>query len=176
MIAAAENVAFASNCSTGGRSDPCRCALPQDNRFRARRVAELSVQHLCPFLPVDRTMVGDRRRPASAASANSMRDAVTFAARQLLDTAAPSNFLATNPTALARTGSTGGTNLAARPEISREDLSCARLPAKRRPGRSAFKVGEDGCGHARARSCIARRSPRSSSTRRQPIACGRSRS
>ena len=35
MTAAAENAAFASRCARGGGDDPCRCALPQDNRFRA---------------------------------------------------------------------------------------------------------------------------------------------
>jgi polyhydroxyalkanoate synthase len=38
-------------------------------------------------------------------------DVVTFATRQLLDTAAPSNFVATNPEVLARTIASGGSNL-----------------------------------------------------------------
>jgi polyhydroxyalkanoate synthase subunit PhaC len=33
--AAVENVAFAAHCARGAATDPCRCALPQDNRFRA---------------------------------------------------------------------------------------------------------------------------------------------
>lgn len=32
---AIENAIFASRCAAGAPGDPCRCALPQDNRFRA---------------------------------------------------------------------------------------------------------------------------------------------
>ena len=38
-------------------------------------------------------------------------DVVTFITRQLLDTVAPSNFLATNPQVLARSAQAMGTNL-----------------------------------------------------------------
>ena len=75
-------------------------------------------------------------------------NAVTFAARQLLDPAAPSNFSLTNPTALARTVSTCGTNLV------RGFLNLGRRPgaARRRPrprpiGR--LQGRRDGRGHAR---------------------------
>ena len=54
-------------------TDPCRCALPQDNRFRAERVAGLSVQCLRSFASCRSNDGGRWRRPASAASANSMR-------------------------------------------------------------------------------------------------------
>jgi polyhydroxyalkanoate synthase len=68
-------------------------------------------------------------------------DAVTFAARQLLDTAAPSNFLWSNPAALARSFSTGGTNLVRGFLNYSEDLM--RAAAGQEPaGSEAFRVGK----------------------------------
>jgi polyhydroxyalkanoate synthase len=66
---------------------------------------------------------------------------VEFAARQILDTAAPSNFLLTNPEVLRRTLASGGTNLLAGWRNLIEDWQHAA--AGRKPaGAEAFEVGK----------------------------------
>jgi polyhydroxyalkanoate synthase len=66
---------------------------------------------------------------------------VEFAARQILDTVAPSNFLLTNPEVLRRTLASGGTNLLAGWRNLIEDWQHAA--AGRKPaGAEAFEVGK----------------------------------
>ena len=140
ISAAVENLAFASRCARGVASDPCRCALPQDNRFRASEWQNFPFNvYAHSFLSMERwwEMATTGVRGVSKQHEN----AVTFTARQVLDTVAPSNFLLTNPTALARTISTHGTNLARGLSNLAEDLTRAgsgEPPA----GSEAFKVGE----------------------------------
>ena len=138
--AAVENLAFAAHCARGAATDPCRCALPQDNRFRASEWQgfPFNVYAHC-FLSMERwwEMATTGVRGVSKQHEN----AVTFTARQLLDTVAPSNFLLTNPTALARTISTHGANLTRGWSNLAEDLR--RAGAGQPPaGSEAFKVGE----------------------------------
>ncbi|MGZ3292975.1 MAG: PHA/PHB synthase family protein [Xanthobacteraceae bacterium] len=110
MSAAAENVAFALNCSTGRPSNPCLNALPQDNRFRAVEWQSF------PFNIYAHSFLSIERWWESATSdvrgvSKQHESAVTFAARQILDTGAPSNSFWTNPAVLTRTWSEGGANL-----------------------------------------------------------------
>ena len=58
IAVALENATFASRCVQGGAEDPCRCALPQDNRFRAAEWQAFPFDRLRSFLPLHRTMVG----------------------------------------------------------------------------------------------------------------------
>lgn len=68
--------------------------------------------------------------------------AVSFAARQILDVFAPSNFLATNPELIERTVSEGGANLARGFQTFIDDWQ--RLAGNRPPaGTEAFRVGEN---------------------------------
>ena len=65
-------------------------------------------------------------------------NAVTFAARQVLDIAAPSNFIWTNPSALNRTFSEGGINLMRGFSTSSKMLGAqlsARVPLDTRPSK-----------------------------------------
>jgi poly[(R)-3-hydroxyalkanoate] polymerase subunit PhaC len=105
ILAAFENGQFAYRCAHGGAADPCRCALPQDKRFRAADWQRFPFNvYAHSFLSIERwwEMATTGIRGVSKEHEN----AVTFAARQLLDIAAPSNFLMSNPTALSRTIST----------------------------------------------------------------------
>ena len=69
-------------------------------------------------------------------------DVVSFAARQVLDMASPSNFVATNPELLQRTLRQGGMNLVRGAQNLVEDWD--RAMGGRRPvGCDAFAVGRD---------------------------------
>jgi polyhydroxyalkanoate synthase subunit PhaC len=108
--AAVNNAAFASRCGLGLAHDPCDCALPHDNRFRAPE------WHRFPFNAYAHTFLSIERWWEMAATgirgvSRQHENAVTFAARQLLDIGAPSNFISTNPSVLNRTFSKGGMNL-----------------------------------------------------------------
>jgi poly[(R)-3-hydroxyalkanoate] polymerase subunit PhaC len=140
LAAAVENAEFAARCAHGAAADPCRCALPQDKRFRAREWQKFPFNvYAHSFLSVERWW--EMATTGIRGVSKQHEDAVTFVARQLLDTASPSNFLAGNPTALARTASTGGMNLVQGLLNLTEDLM--RAAAGQGPAESeAFKVGE----------------------------------
>ena len=96
ITAAVENAGFAARCARGGAEDPCACALPHDNRFRAadwRRFPFNVYAH--SFLAIERWW--EQATTGVRGVSKQHESAVTFAARQLLDTAAPSNFIWTNP-------------------------------------------------------------------------------
>jgi polyhydroxyalkanoate synthase len=140
LVAAVENAEFAARCAHGAATDPCRCALPQDKRFRAREWQKFPFNvYAHSFLSVERWW--EMATTGIRGVSKQHEDAVTFAARQLLDTASPSNFLAGNPTALARTASTGGMNLVQGLLNLTKDLM--RAAAGQGPAESeGFKVGE----------------------------------
>ncbi len=140
MTAAAENAAFAAHCARGGGDDPCRCALPQDNRFRAAewRTFPFNV-YAHSFLAIERWW--EQATTGVRGVSKQHESAVAFAARQLLDTAAPSNFIWTNPAALERTGSERGMNLVRGFTNLLEDAR--RMAAGQGPvGTEAFQVGK----------------------------------
>jgi polyhydroxyalkanoate synthase len=140
MIAAVENAQFAARCAHGAAADPCRCALPQDKRFRATEWQRFPFNmYAHSFLSLERWW--EQATTGIRGVSKQHEDAVTFAARQLLDVAAPSNFLSTNPAALARTVATGGMNLLGGAFNSAEDVM--RTAAGQRSAEAdAFKVGE----------------------------------
>lgn len=108
--AALDNIQFAAGCGCNGGRAPCTCALPQDNRFRAPewRAAPFSMwAH--SFLSVERWW--DRATIGIHGVSKRHQDVVNFGVRQLLDTVAPSNFIATNPVVAERTRRDGGMNL-----------------------------------------------------------------
>lgn len=102
--------AFAAGCVCGGRKDPCTCALPQDNRFRTPEWQNTPYNLFAySFLSLERwwqTATTDIRGVSKR-----HEQMATFAARQILDTVAPSNFILTNPQVLARTMEQRGANL-----------------------------------------------------------------
>jgi polyhydroxyalkanoate synthase len=138
--AAVQNLGFAARCADGAAHHPCHCALPQDNRFRAAEWQRF------PFNVYAHTFLSMERWWEAATTgirgvSKQHENAVTFASRQLLDTAAPSNFLWSNPAALGRSFSTGGTSLVRGFVNYVEDLM--RATAGEGPaGSGAFKVGK----------------------------------
>jgi polyhydroxyalkanoate synthase subunit PhaC len=105
-----ENAAFARDCALRGSADPCACALPQDNRFRAAEWRQPPYNMLAHvFLSVERWW--EAATSGIRGVSKQHQDVVTFTNRQLLDMAAPSNFIVTNPQVAARTLREGGHNL-----------------------------------------------------------------
>jgi polyhydroxyalkanoate synthase len=140
VAAAVDGASFAARCARGGSTDPCGCALPQDNRFRAPEWQKFPFNvYAHSFLSLERWW--EKATTGIRGVSKQHEDVVTFAARQLLDVVAPSNFLATNPEALARTVSTRGANLKRGAANFREDLM--RLASGQGSADAdAFKVGK----------------------------------
>jgi polyhydroxyalkanoate synthase len=140
FTAAAENAAFAVGCASGTAGDPCHCALPQDNRFRAAEWQSFPFSvYAHTFLSIERWWEAATSGVRGVSKQN--EHAVTFAARQVLDTAAPSNFIWANPTAFNRTCSERGQNLVRGLANLVEDLR--RAAAGRGPaGSEAFTIGK----------------------------------
>ncbi len=135
-----ENAAFARDCALRGTADPCACALPQDNRFRAAEWREAPYNVLAhAFLSVERWWEAASSDIRGVSKQHA--DVVTFTNRQLLDTLAPSNFILTNPQVAAHTLQQGGRNLLRGfgnlVDDALRDLSHAP-PA----GTEAYRVGE----------------------------------
>jgi polyhydroxyalkanoate synthase len=139
VTAAVDGAKFAARCVRGAAADPCDCALPHDNRFRAAEWQKFPFNvYAYSFLSLERWW--ERATTGIRGVSKQHEDVVTFAARQLLDVVAPSNFLATNPEALARTVATHGANLARGAANFRDDLM--RLAAGQgSTDADAFKVG-----------------------------------
>jgi polyhydroxyalkanoate synthase len=135
-----ENAAFGMRCLDGAAHDPCHGALSQDNRFRTsewRRFPSNLYAHT--FLSIERWW--EAATTGIRGVSKQHENVINFVARQLLDTAAPSNFLWSNPAALARSFSTGGTNLVRGFLNYSEDLM--RAAAGQEPaGSEAFRVGK----------------------------------
>jgi polyhydroxyalkanoate synthase len=104
------SIDFAAQCALSHKGDPCDCALPQDNRFRAKEWCAF------PYNVYANSFLATERWWESATSnvrgvSRRHEDVVTFVTRQLLDTIAPSNFVLTNPQVLARIRDEKGRNL-----------------------------------------------------------------
>jgi len=140
MGASVDNLAYAWRCLCGKGEDPCLCALPHDNRFRAPEWQSfpfnvyahsfLSMEQWWEAATTDVRGVSERHQAMT-----------TFGARQVLDTMAPSNFVWTNPQVLARIRATAGANLAQGMSNWIDDLlraATGRPPA----GTESYKVGE----------------------------------
>ena len=107
---AAALAGYATTCALGGAAAPCAEMLPQDQRFRDPlwRTWPFNMQ-VQAFLATERWW--DKAATDVRGVSHRHQSMVSFAARQLLDTVAPSNFVATNPVVLARTRAEHGANL-----------------------------------------------------------------
>ena len=140
IAGAADNLAFAAQSASGSPGDPSERALPHDDRFRAPewRTFPFNV-YAHNFLSIERWWEAATTHVRGVSQGHD--DMANFTARQLLDTVAPSNFIATNPEVLARTRAELGANLVRGYANWIADLTRARSGAPPR-GTEAFKVGE----------------------------------
>jgi polyhydroxyalkanoate synthase len=140
FAAAADHAAFAIRCAGGEPTDPCRCALPQDGRFRSPEWQSIPFNAFAHgFLSVERWW--EAATSGIRGVSRQHENVVTFAARQLLDTVAPSNFLWTNPAALKQTHAEHGGNLLRGTLNWLDDLKRIAT-GKTAAGYENFKVGK----------------------------------
>jgi polyhydroxyalkanoate synthase len=135
------NLAFAAQSTGRHTCDPCQKALPQDTRFRDPAWQALPFNiYVSSFLSIERWW---EAATTGVDGLSERREAMlTFAARQLLDTVAPSNFILTNPLVLERTRAQLGVNLVR--GMSNLSTDVARTLAGKPPlGAEKFKVGKD---------------------------------
>jgi polyhydroxyalkanoate synthase len=136
----ADNFAFAAQCALGSPGDPCKCALPQDDRFRAPDWQAFPFNvYAHEFLSIERWWEAATTHVRGVSQHHD--DMANFTARQLLDTVAPSNFIVTNPEVLARTRAELGANLLRGYANWIADLTRQASGAPPR-GTEAFKAGE----------------------------------
>src|ERR1043165_1418544 len=104
------NFAYATECAFGRGGDPCVDALPQDRRFAADEWQHYPFNVMVrSFLSVERWW--DIATRDIRGLSRHHEEVVSFLARQIVDVAAPSNFVATNPEVIAQTQAEFGVNL-----------------------------------------------------------------
>ena len=137
---AMNNAAFAAQCAVSSTSDPCGCALSQDTRFRAPAWQTMPFNiYAHNFLSIERWWEAATTELGLGKRHENM---VTFAARQMLDTVAPSNFIWTNPQVLSRTREEFGANLLRGLSNLSEDVA-RKLTGELPLGLETFKAGKD---------------------------------
>jgi len=136
---ATRNVSFAQS-AWDAMLDPCERALPHDNRFRAPSWQAFPFNiYAHNFLSIERWWEAATTNLRGVSQRHGAMD--TFIARQILDTVAPSNFIATNPQVIERTRAESAANLLRGLSNWMTDLTRAQTGAPP-VGSEAFKVGE----------------------------------
>ncbi len=135
------SVAFLAQSTRSDTCDPCQRALPQDTRFRdpAWQTFPFNI-YVHNFLSIERWW--EAATTGIDGLSKQQEAMLTFAARQLLDTVAPSNFILTNPLVLERTRTQLGMNLVRGLSNLNVDVTRA-LEGKPPLGTERFKVGKD---------------------------------
>jgi polyhydroxyalkanoate synthase len=137
---ATRNISFAAQAASIAVRDPCEHALPHDNRFResAWQAFPFNI-YAHNFLSVERWWEAAMTNVRGVSQRHGAMG--TFIARQIPDTVAPSNFVATNPQVIERTRTESGVNLIRGLSNWIADATRARTGAPA-VGSEAFKVGE----------------------------------
>ena len=140
IAGAAENLTFAAQSVFEAPCDPCKRALPHDDRFRAPNWLAFPFNvYAHNFLSIERWWEAATTHVRGVSQRRG--DMANFTARQILDTVAPSNFVLTNPEVLARTRAELGANLVRGYANWIADVTRARSGGPPR-GTEVFKVGE----------------------------------
>ena len=130
---------YAMGQAIGRSGDPCIVPLPQDHRF------DDPAWQQPPWNFIYQSFLLTQQWWHNAVTGvrgvtRQHENMIAFATRQLLDVLSPSNFIATNPEALARTGETFGMNLVRGTQNLIEDAE--RVASGRKPvGADAFEPG-----------------------------------
>jgi polyhydroxyalkanoate synthase subunit PhaC len=134
------NVEFAVRCSFGAEKSPRDRSLPHDDRFCTQDWTAF------PYNVYAHTFLSLQRWWETATNgvrglSKRHEEMVIFVARQLLDMAAPSNFVWSNPQVLAQTRREGGMSLLRGWNNLLDDI--ARVAGDRPPaGAEAYRVGK----------------------------------
>ena len=140
ILGGLHNATYAWTCAGGSPNDPCRCALPQDNRFRAPQWQRFPFNtYAHSFLSIERWW--EAATTGVRGVSRRHQDMMAFTARQWLDPLAPANFIATNPRVIERTWAERGANLARGASNWLEDLVRLRTGAPT-AGSEAFRIGQ----------------------------------
>ena len=110
MRKAARFAAYAGACAVQGRAPDCIEPLPQDRRFSSEAWRRQPYKLISQAFLLQQQWWHNAVTGVSGMSRQNEK-IVEFATRQLLDMAAPSNFLLTNPEVLDRTAARAGANL-----------------------------------------------------------------
>jgi polyhydroxyalkanoate synthase len=135
-------VEYAWRCALADEPpEPCALPLPQDHRFSAEGWRRWPFNLLQQAFLLQEGWWRAATTGVGGVSAQH-ENLVEFGARQVLDTWAPSNFLATNPELLQRTMLSGGENLVAGWVNAVDDWQRA-IGGRKAAGTEAFRVGRE---------------------------------
>ena len=126
---------------TGGQTECCIDALPQDKRFAAEAWQRWPYNFVYQGFLLQQQWWHNATTGVRGLSRQD-EIIVEFASRQMLDMVSPSNFLLTNPEALGHTMLTGGSNLLRGWQNFIQDWERA-VSGKRPVGSEKFAVGRD---------------------------------
>ncbi len=138
---AARFSAYAARCAIDGSAPDCIEPLPQDKRFTSEYWRRQPYKLMSQAFLLQQQWWHNAATGVSGVSKPHER-IVDFATRQLLDMAAPSNFLLTNPEVLDRTLARGGLNLLDGLQNFLEDFERA-MRGRKPAGAEAFEVGRN---------------------------------
>ena len=131
---------YLTRCALSRKDEPCAEPDARDRRFRHEGWAHQ------PFAAYQQAFLltqkwWDEATTGVHGMSRANERVVNFAARQILDAMAPSNFIATNPEILEKTIESGGANLVEGARKFQEDFQRALLQEKE-PLSEDYRVGE----------------------------------